>query len=224
MFKTLFAVACLLYTGISHAASFDCQKAETRIEKAICNHTELSDLDEYLGRYYGAAQAFFAEGGDCLKADQKQWLKKRNTCQTNACIKTAYLERLSVLDAVQPGVSALKNIELPKQSPLVWIIPAAADHVAAPPRPQARPLHVKGKLIEDPTFNNGYFLHTSANQDYPLVLMMLAEPSTLKELGNLSLESKETGQVFAAHGYLATDENGKAYFEPSRCTFIYRLP
>ncbi len=40
---------CLLSTH-ANAASFDCNKATTWIEKTICTNTELSDLDEAMAK------------------------------------------------------------------------------------------------------------------------------------------------------------------------------
>ncbi len=39
----------------AQAASFDCGKAKTRVEKLICANAELSKLDEQLSREYKAA-------------------------------------------------------------------------------------------------------------------------------------------------------------------------
>ena len=48
-------IAAILLFGLSNpvsAQSFDCRKAQTRIEKMICADAGLSELDEHLGRYY----------------------------------------------------------------------------------------------------------------------------------------------------------------------------
>src|SRR5574341_293689 len=110
------------------AASFDCAKAQSRVEKLICADAEVSTLDEYLGRYYFAARETLREAAPCLAADQKQWLSGvRNACADAGCLKKAYLERLGELHPLQPGVTALKNVELPRVPALEWIIPPAAD-------------------------------------------------------------------------------------------------
>ena len=56
------------------AQSFDCAKAQTRVEKMVCADRAIADLDEYLGRYYagaraeisGAAGQLFFEPSRCL--------------------------------------------------------------------------------------------------------------------------------------------------------------
>src|SRR6188508_3794069 len=84
--------------NIAAAQSFDCAKAQTRIEKMVCADRAIADLDEYLGRYYSAARAEIPGAAACLQSDQSQWLKtKRDACSDAACLKTAYLERLAEL-------------------------------------------------------------------------------------------------------------------------------
>lgn len=62
----------LLTTG-AQAASFDCTKASTDIEHAICNSPELSRLDGEMAASYGLVpkdSRYF----DYIKQDQKRWL------------------------------------------------------------------------------------------------------------------------------------------------------
>ena len=125
--------------------SFDCAKAQTRVEKLICSDAGLRELDEYLGRYYAAGRGFVEGAAACLQSDQAQWLKTiRNQCADASCLKAAYLDRLGELDPLQPGASALRNITLPSVPSLVWIIAPASDTVAAPPNPKAKPFEATG--------------------------------------------------------------------------------
>src|SRR5688572_23024786 len=57
------------------AASFDCTKAQSRVEKAICADAEVSALDEYLARYYSAARSRLGRAAECMRSDQMQWLR-----------------------------------------------------------------------------------------------------------------------------------------------------
>jgi hypothetical protein len=80
-----------------HAASFDCQMANTNIEKLICSNAVLSKLDEDLDKVF--KQTFEIE---VLKQEvvvsQKQWLKNvRNVCKDMACIQWAYKGRIREL-------------------------------------------------------------------------------------------------------------------------------
>jgi len=87
------------FTIRAYSASFDCGKATTLIEKAICNDSKLSDLDELLMQSYKKALANSTDS-DAIKSQQKEWLKNvRNKCQDSECIKRVYEERISSLNS-----------------------------------------------------------------------------------------------------------------------------
>jgi len=212
----------LFWSITSLAASFPCDKAQSRVEKAICADAEVSALDEHLGRYYQAARSALREAAPCLAADQRQWLSAvRNACADAGCLRKAYLERLSELDALQPGVTAVKNVELPRTPSLVWIIPPAQDNVAAPPKPAAKPLVAKGRVIDELAQGDGFVLRTAQGASHPLVLLMFVDGATSERL---TLFARESDATFLARGHAATDSGGRTYYEPSRCVFLYRLP
>ncbi|QXI31006.1 lysozyme inhibitor LprI family protein [Pseudomonas vanderleydeniana] len=82
------------------AASFDCQKASTAVEKAICASPELSGLDSALGDYYSQAMAKLApEPREALRSDQRAWLQTRNACaadptQLAGCLQPLLSQRV----------------------------------------------------------------------------------------------------------------------------------
>ena len=89
----LIALALLLSLGvgsIGNAASFDCNKATTETELAICADPELSALDELMGVIwrFEARTAFDV-------SIQKKWLSKRNGCASKKlCLKESFANRL----------------------------------------------------------------------------------------------------------------------------------
>lgn len=91
-------LVCLAF-GQVQAASFDCAKAGTKVEKLICANKELSKLDEALAKEYAAAQERFAHSVNAkdLPSGQKFWLRERDGCRDAACIRRAYERRLRVL-------------------------------------------------------------------------------------------------------------------------------
>jgi uncharacterized protein len=98
MKQILFGFFCWIVTvTIVNAASFDCAKASTKVEKLICSDSELSKLDEDLSKAYQQS----LERSDVKKGatvSQRQWLKnERNICQNAECIKTAYERRIKEL-------------------------------------------------------------------------------------------------------------------------------
>ena len=207
--RLILAALATTVCGIAHSAaaqSFDCAKAQTRVEKMVCADRGIAELDEYLGRYYAAARAEIPGAGACLQTDQAQWLKStRDACADGACLKSAYLNRLAELDPLQPGVTALKNVTLPPAPELVWVVPPAADKVAAPPNPNSDGLAIR---LKDGT-------------RIPLVMLMFLEGETQERLAILA---KDRTATFRARCYAATDSRGRLFFEPSRCVFLHRLP
>lgn len=73
----------------SSAASFDCAKASTDVEKMICADVELSSLDEQLAKTYKASMERVVDISG-LKKEQREWLKLRNTCKNETCLKYSY--------------------------------------------------------------------------------------------------------------------------------------
>lgn len=64
----------------AQAASFDCSKAKTQVEKLICADTGLSSQDEALAKRFAEVARVRGINKAFLKADQRAWLKQRNTC------------------------------------------------------------------------------------------------------------------------------------------------
>ncbi|MGZ5050952.1 MAG: lysozyme inhibitor LprI family protein [Methylobacter sp.] len=77
----------------TQAASFDCSKASTTVEKNICSSQELSRLDEKLTMAYQQALRL-TSNKELLRHQQLEWLTLiRNTCRDSKCLETAYVER-----------------------------------------------------------------------------------------------------------------------------------
>jgi uncharacterized protein YecT (DUF1311 family) len=93
----LSVVLPLCIAGNGQAASFDCAKASTKIEKIICDNPEISKLDDELSASYKTALQDEKQA-DAIREAQKQWIKGRNSCADAACVKRAYEMRLSSLD------------------------------------------------------------------------------------------------------------------------------
>lgn len=99
----LLFIACLSPTLPSAlAASFDCQKANTPMEQAICASDDLSALDEQLGLTYRAQLVSPELDPVQLKKTQRSWLRNtRQRCEATedmtGCLRDAYRERLEGL-------------------------------------------------------------------------------------------------------------------------------
>jgi uncharacterized protein len=86
----------LLWAASAQAASFDCAKAATAVEKMICADAELSKLDKEMASAHRRARERTADPAG-FRAEQRNWLKFRNSCKDAVCVKQAYQKRLGAL-------------------------------------------------------------------------------------------------------------------------------
>jgi len=97
----LFIVAVSLSTSLLYGASFDCDKASSKVEHLICGDDELSILDEHLFIAYRDAKKY--EDPKRLKSEQREWLRHRDFCTTIECLQQSYVERLKILEGYAKG-------------------------------------------------------------------------------------------------------------------------
>ncbi|MGV3549081.1 lysozyme inhibitor LprI family protein [Rhizobium sp.] len=101
MIKSAMVAATFLFAvTTATAASFDCDKASTPDEKAICDTRNLNDADVRMSTMFDLATRMAAMGErDDLRAAQTRWLETRAKCNGDlACLKGAYDQRISELD------------------------------------------------------------------------------------------------------------------------------
>lgn len=96
-------------SGSLQAASFDCAKASTFLEKKICQNPTLSLLDEQLGTLYSEVRGMVADK-ETLKKEQLAWLKqRRNACIDNICQASAYEFRIDELKRIKHSILNKEN-------------------------------------------------------------------------------------------------------------------
>ena len=117
MKKPWISLLMCLAIGPLQAASFDCGKAGTKVEKVICADAELSKLDEELSSAY--ADALKSTDPAKLKAEQKAWLKDRNRCAYVECIQTAYRQRTEAIRQALPRPAPAAQPDPPIQKPSI---------------------------------------------------------------------------------------------------------
>lgn len=85
--------------GPAAAASFDCARARTPDERAICADRGLNDRDVRLAVYYELARKVVAMGArGAIMDEQAAWLRERRRCGANrACLLISYDRRLAQL-------------------------------------------------------------------------------------------------------------------------------
>ncbi|MBV7408254.1 MliC family protein [Maritimibacter sp. DP1N21-5] len=103
---TLFAAPALAQEG----SSFDCSKAESSAEEAICATPDLAALDRRIAEVFARALTVVdaldtgaEEARTALQTEQRGWIGGRDDCwkaeDLKACIETAYLTREGQLTA-----------------------------------------------------------------------------------------------------------------------------
>lgn len=101
----LLLLALAAITTPAHAASFDCARAATVTEKAICATPALSQLDERAIAAYDQASQSLAlsdhaadPAADLMLKGHQDWTAARNRCAgASNCLLQQYLRRLAVL-------------------------------------------------------------------------------------------------------------------------------
>lgn len=86
------------------AASFNCARAVSDSERAICANAELGKLDEDLAKTYRALlKSAGKSAATDLKTEQADWLSARDRCGADArCLAMSYQSRLAVLENYKP--------------------------------------------------------------------------------------------------------------------------
>lgn len=93
-------------SSITQAASFNCDKAQTQTEYAICEHRNLNDADVKMATTYNIIRKLVPMGTRGVIQDQQvKWLQLRNQCQDNvSCLTDVYKMRQQKLDIYMNGV------------------------------------------------------------------------------------------------------------------------
>jgi len=116
-------LATMLATGTIQAASFDCAKAVSKMEKAICGDPGLSRMDEVLGASYAAAKTrLSAPASSMLTRGQVSWLRYTasycfvdydaapvSAANARKCLVDALGARIKDLDATGNPVAGFKT-------------------------------------------------------------------------------------------------------------------
>lgn len=98
--------------GTAEAASFDCERAGTRVEHLICDSVDLGMLDDELdGAYQGALDRSLHP--EIVKAQQIAWLKSREACAEAKCLIALYQQRIEALSAQSDEPPMCQDVRTP---------------------------------------------------------------------------------------------------------------
>jgi uncharacterized protein len=118
MKKVSLLILLNLFSSFVIAASFDCTKATTFVEKTICSEPLLSKLDDALAEnYIGMYYSNFGGTQKSLKTEQLKWLSSRNKCTDSKCLVKSYQKRIDetcdygVVSGLHPICSMAEDIK-----------------------------------------------------------------------------------------------------------------
>lgn len=96
----ILAAALLGAGGAAKAAGFNCAKAKTPDEKAICADRRINDMDVEMAVRLDVAKHLLAKTRRAeLFDDQASWVQARRTCRADkACLIRHYHDRLLEID------------------------------------------------------------------------------------------------------------------------------
>jgi len=84
--------------------SFDCAKARTRGEIAVCSDAGLAALDRNMAaRYVRAVEAASPAQRDLLRQTRDRFLRYRDRCSNNSCVGDAYVGRMREIRDIMEG-------------------------------------------------------------------------------------------------------------------------
>jgi uncharacterized protein len=109
LFHILLTLLLSFIGTIANATSFDCKLAQSKVETMICADSGVSKLDEQLSAVY--AQFRKTSSDETVeKVMQLAWLKTRNTCEDQACLRRAFEARIAELRARSASASPIVGI------------------------------------------------------------------------------------------------------------------
>ncbi|RVT89343.1 lysozyme inhibitor LprI family protein [Sphingomonas crocodyli] len=102
MLRPLSFLALAAVATSASAASFDCARARSPDEKAVCASRALNDADVKMATLYALDLRFVPMGGrDHLHDEQRAFLTARKACTTDrACLGRLYTRRIATLQAI----------------------------------------------------------------------------------------------------------------------------
>jgi len=210
--------ALLISIGNANAASFDCSKASTQQEKAVCANPTLSALDDKLAEAYKAARSV-SQDAEKLKLEQIEWIKEVRKCQSDAsCIERLYKSRLSALnpqpvkptmepaasaapiDASAPAIEVKASATQPSASAIAEAPAAPVDSAVVPlPAPvasEAKKVNIEPNpsIFSDPVYQR-YALIAIAS-----ILVLIAAYFVIKYLISLAKKTATKASTAARAG------------------------
>lgn len=100
----IWLIAAWLLPAVAMAQSFDCNKAQGAVDRAVCASSHLRQLDSELGAAYAAALTRDPADANTIRQAQRSWASGRQACITpkgstnpEQCLTASYANRLAAL-------------------------------------------------------------------------------------------------------------------------------
>lgn len=116
--KGLLGISLLLAAGVGSAAGFDCGKAATSAEKAICASPKVSALDGKLGDAFRAALKSHPDKADALRVDQLHWLADRDAAIADFLRDSPGKPLPATVGQYQARIDVLRGLDAKAPKPL----------------------------------------------------------------------------------------------------------
>lgn len=195
-----------LLSSTAYAASFNCDKASTFVEEAICSDLELSSLDDQLGTVYRGALQRDLINESMIKQEQKDWLKARNACSNVRCLKGEYQQRIARLSQKKASSNVKPLLVLERD-----------ENTVIPKGTTLKYVELAGKI--------GFF-HDAAGGSYGL--MVGGREYLIRYVGFISDEQQavfqkmmDDGRKVTVKGLLRTYKDGGATFDDASRIVVY---
>ena len=200
-----------------NAVSFNCSKASHSSEFLICGDPVLSDLDDQLAATFSAARRRSSNPAQ-LASEEREWLARRDSCRTAACIAREYRSRIAELGDAPSGI--VSGMEVPLQpSGGTWTVPVSINDkitldftIDSGAADVSIPADVVMTLVRTGSLTDNDFLgkHTYTMADGSTVPSTIFRIRSLR-VGNKILENV-TGSISSVNGQLLLGQSFLARF------------
>lgn len=125
----------------SQAASFSCSRAQTPVERMICDTPELSQMDDQLAELFAQVRndsRLPAEARDGILTDQRAWIGQTYECSDPSCLQALYIARIDQLQDQQQALASSASPEMSgSETAVPDVVEVLPDQASSPPEEDA---------------------------------------------------------------------------------------
>lgn len=218
--KAVLTLSILMTAASGQTASFECERADTPVEKAVCADADLSLLDEELAAAYTQATSS-SQAGNALQQDQRLWIKNRNACGPEIpCIKGQYAIRLAHLFRIQSAHTAFASIYQPGALKVLEARAGSRDHEA---QFQLGVLYRYGHIVPFDARKAVALLEQAAQGRYAAAMLLLGSMYEFGQVVPLDLFEAEKWYARAAPRSKAANELLRELRDNISASYTYGL-